>query len=272
MRLPDAKMHLPDAGILLPDAWDHLAASEMQLLDAGDAPPRRGVLGPCRFLKKVDRPDPPPSHIPPKTMGREWCPPRRTPERKDQSMSKKTQKSKDAALAKQFIAGIGKHFANAESMAFGSATLTPAELTKRLHTLVDLRTAVNDAKATAKAKLADETTQAPALLGLLTEFESFVKVTFSKSPDILADFGLAPRKVSTPLTAVRKVAAAAKRKATREARQTMGKRQKQQITGNVVDVVVTPVTQPKPVAPAPVANAPAPAPGSATSGSTPHGA
>jgi len=192
--------------------------------------------------------------------------------RKDQSMSKKTQKSKDAALAKQFIAGIGKHFANAESMAFGSATLTPAELTKRLQKLVDLRTAVNDAKATAKAKLADETTQAPALLGLLTEFESFVKVTFSKSPDVLADFGLAPRKVSTPLTAVQKVAAAAKRKATREARQTMGKKQKRAITGNVVDVVVTPVTQPKPVAPAPVATAPAPAAGSATSGSTPHGA
>src|SRR5258708_17918448 len=244
----DGEDHLPASETHRRDARDHLPASELYLLDAEDAPPRRGVLGPCRFSKKVDRLDPPPSHIPPRTTGRAWCPPRRTPMRKDQSMSKKTQTSKDAALARQFIAGIGKNFANAESMAFGSATLTPAELTKRLQTLVDLRTAVKGPKATPKAKLADETTQAPALLGLLTEFESFVKVTFSKSPDVLADFGLKPRKSNTPLTVEQKAAAVAKRKATREARHTMGKVQKQTVTGHVVDVVVTPVTAPTPVA------------------------
>src|SRR5258708_3529093 len=186
-------------------------------------------------------------------------------------MRKRTQKSKDADLAKQLIAGIGKHFPNAPSVAFGSATLTPAELTKRLQTLVDLRTAVNDAKATTKAKLADEATQAPAVLGLLTEFESFVKVTFSKSPDVLADFGLKPRKSNTPLTVEQKAAAVAKRKATREARHTMGKVQKQTVTGNVVDVVVTPVTAPPPVAPGPVASAPAQPAGGASAGSSPHG-
>jgi hypothetical protein len=184
-------------------------------------------------------------------------------------MPKGTEKSKDAVLATKLVAGIGKHFANAGSMAFGSASLTPAELTKRLQTLVDLRTAVDDAKATTKAKLADEDTQAPALLGLMTEFVAFVKVTFSKSPDVLADFGLAPRKTTTPLTVDKKVAAAAKRKATRAARHTMGKKQKLAVTGNVVDVIVTPVAATHPVAPAPIANAPTQG---ATGGSTPHGA
>jgi len=36
---------------------------------------------------------------------------------------------------------------------------------------------------------------------------SFVRTTFSESPDVLADFGLEPKKASTPLTAQQKAAA-----------------------------------------------------------------
>jgi hypothetical protein len=42
----------------------------------------------------------------------------------------------------------------------------------------------------------------------------------------LADFGLNPKKARTPLTIEEKAAAAAKRKATRAARHTMGSKQK----------------------------------------------
>src|SRR5258708_15983154 len=117
----DGEDHLPASETHRRDGEDHLPASELYLLDAEDAPRRRGVLGPCRFLKKVDRLDPPPSHIPPRTTGRAWCPPRRTPMRKDQSMSKKTQKSKDAPLPNQFIPGIAKHFPHPEPMPFSRA-------------------------------------------------------------------------------------------------------------------------------------------------------
>src|SRR5258708_2375523 len=66
----DGEDHLPASETHRRDGEDHLPASELYLLDAEDAPPRRGVLGPCRFLKKVDRLDPPPSHTPPRTTGR----------------------------------------------------------------------------------------------------------------------------------------------------------------------------------------------------------
>jgi hypothetical protein len=190
----------------------------------------------------------------------------------DVNMSKSTKnrdKNKDAGLAKQLMAGTSKHFAGAPSMAFGSATFTPAEVTQRLQTTVTLRAAVIDAQAAVKAKLATEDAQAPAQRGFISDLSSFVKTTFSKSPDVLADFGLAPRKANKPLTAQEQNAAVAKRAATRAARHTMGKVQKQAVTGDVVDVVVTPVIAQKPVVSAPAASPP---PGAASGGATPHGA
>jgi hypothetical protein len=178
-------------------------------------------------------------------------------------------KAKDAALASSLIAGIGKHFSNTSSLAFGSATVTPAEVTQRLQTLVNLRTDANNAKATSTAKVALENAQAPALVGQMADLVSFVKTTFSKSPDVLADFGLAPKKVSTPLTVEQKAAAVAKRASTRKARNTMGKVQKKAVTGNVVDVVVTPVVAPNPVVSGPAPSTPS---GAASSGTTSHGA
>jgi len=93
-------------------------------------------------------------------------------------------------------------------------------------------------------------------------FVAFVKATFSKSPDVLVDFGLAPKQAATPLTVEQKAARVAKGKATRQARGTMGKKKKLAVHGDVTGVVVTPVTASAPVAatvsPAPSA-APAPA-------------
>src|SRR5579859_3543862 len=117
------------------------------------------------------------------------------PERREQaamSVGRKN-KNKDADLAKQLVAGIGKHLATAPSITVGSETLTPAELTQRLQTLVNLRTAVNDAKVTTKAHLAAEASQSTPLIGLMTEFRAYLKAAYSKSPDVLADFGLTPK-------------------------------------------------------------------------------
>ena len=64
---------------------------------------------------------------------------------------------------------------------------------------------------------------------------------YGKSSTQLLRFGIAPAKVPTKSTAV-KTAAVAKSEATRAARGTKGKVQKQSITGNVTGVVITPVT------------------------------
>ena len=49
-------------------------------------------------------------------------------------------------------------------------------------------------KTNLRAKLATETVQAPSLRTLQRAYVQFVKTTFSKSPDVLADFGIQPNK------------------------------------------------------------------------------
>ena len=143
---------------------------------------------------------------------------------------------------------------------------------------MSLRQAVEAAEAVAKAKLAAEESQAPALLSLMAALVQFVKLTFSGSPDVLADFGLKPRKVRAPMTAEQKAAANAKRKATREARGITTKAAKMAKTGNVVGVTITPVLADASSAAAPVVTqkaapnaSPAPVAGTASGGSATHG-
>ena len=180
-----------------------------------------------------------------------------------------TGKNTEMALAGQLIAGLKKHFSNTSSLAFGSGTFTLAQVETSLQAIIDLRTAVDASKAATKAKIAAEVTQASPLRSQMAAFVAFVKVTFAKSPDVLADFGLKPKKAPTPLTVEQKAAAAAKRDATRAARHTMGKVQKKEVKGTVTTIVTpAPSKGTAPVAPSPVASAPSP--GTSAAVSTPH--
>src|SRR5579872_2652386 len=109
-------------------------------------------------------------------------------------------KGTESALAEKLIAGTKKHFSNAGSLTFGSGTFTPAEIESSLQTLVDLRKAVDDAKAATKAKVADEAARSAPLRSHMAAFGAYVKATFAGSPDVLADFGLKPKKARAPLT------------------------------------------------------------------------
>jgi hypothetical protein len=149
-------------------------------------------------------------------------------------------KGQVVVVAKQLIAATGKHLSNTTPVAFAGGSFTADQITSKLQSLVDLRSNVNAAKAAAKAKLATEATQAPALRSFTRALRSFVKVSFSTSPDVLADFGI-NLKVREPLSVEAKAAAVAKRAATRAARHTMGSRQKEGVKGDVTGVVVTPI-------------------------------
>jgi len=182
-------------------------------------------------------------------------------------------KSTEADLATQLIAGAQKHFATIAALMFASGSFTLAQVVAQLQQLATLRTDVDTAKAALEAKLAAETVQAPALRTFMRAFVQFVKTTFSKSPDVLADFGLKANKAKTPLTVEQKAAAAAKSKATRSARGTKGSKQKAAITGAVTGVVVTPVTAPTPAVAVAEGGTSAPANSqapSATTAPTPH--
>ena len=171
--------------------------------------------------------------------------------------------------ANQLIAGTNKHFANATQVTFAGGSFTPAQITAKLQTLVNLRHDVDAAKATTKARLVAEKADMPALRTFMGALVTYVKAVFGNQPEVLADFGIHP-KARAQLTAEAKTAAAAKRKATRAARHTMGAKQKKSVKGAVTGIVVTPVSATQPAAAAPTSpSTPATSTG-ATATSTPH--
>ena len=172
--------------------------------------------------------------------------------------TKITGKNTDAVRATKLIAGTKLHFATAVVLAFASGQFTPAQIEASLQQLVSLRNDVENARQALAAKLAAEEDQIAALRGFMLAFVQFVRATFSKSPDILADFGI-PKKVKAPLTTEQQAAAIAKRNATRAARGTKGSKQKAAIKGAVTGVTITPVGSAQPAAPVETSGTTAPA-------------
>lgn len=183
-------------------------------------------------------------------------------------MAKGKTKGSVVALAEQLIAGTNKHLAGVAQVMVAGSSLTPAQVASQLQEIVTLRSDVTTAKAVTKAKIAVEKANMPHLRVFQDAFVTFVKAAFGTSPDVLADFGLAPKKVPTPATTTAKAAAAAKRKATRAARKVMGTKQRKAVKGDVTGIVVTPVVAAAPVATAP--SGPSAPAGSATAPAAPH--
>ena len=184
-------------------------------------------------------------------------------------MAKTQGKAVAADLASSLIAGIQKHLATGAIQVEGG-TFTAAQVIAELQQLVDLRAAASAARAAAMAKVAVETAQAPALRAFMSAIVQFVRTAFGSQADVLADFGLSPRKARTPLTVEQKAAAAAKREATRAARGTTGAKAKKGIKGAVTGITMTPIVAGPSVAQSPAAPTASPTPGTATGGTTPH--
>ena len=147
--------------------------------------------------------------------------------------------------AQSLIAGVNKHLSTVTSVTIAGQSLTPAQIVQSLQTLVDLRTAVLAAQASAKAKVSAETTQSPPLRALMKALTAYVRASFLNSPEELADFGL-QTKAPALLTTEAKTAANAKRASTRAARHTMGSQQRKAVKGDVTGVTVTPIVAPHP--------------------------
>ncbi len=161
-------------------------------------------------------------------------------------------KTDKATRVGQLIAGTKKNFPNMSQQITleGSSTTIGAVLTQ-LQAFLTQRAVVVTAQATARNEVAAEQTAMPALNALVTAFTAFIKFQLGPTSTALTDFGIAAPKAKTPLTAEQKAVAAAKRKATREARGTTGPKAKKAVHGNITAQLV--VTQ----APADAAQAPA---------------
>ena len=160
-------------------------------------------------------------------------------------MSITTSNTKAAALAhvQAIIAGTTKHLPNG-SFTIGNTTYTSASLIQVFQGLVSAMLARNAAETGAKDALTAEQAAQAQVDPILRGYERLVLVTFASVTQTLADFGLAPPKARTPLTAQQLTARAAKAKATRIARGTTSKKQKLAVKGDATGVVVTSVTAP----------------------------
>jgi hypothetical protein len=160
----------------------------------------------------------------------------------------------------QILDGIKKDLQTMSSLSLGGTTYTPASLEALIQSRID---AVNEV-TTAKANWQNAAKAYTALNTLATvvvrDLKALVIGAFGSTSPKLADFGFTPRKV-TVRTPEQKAAAAAKAKATRKARNTMGPKAKLAVKGTVAPPTApSAAAPPSPTPPAPSpANTPAPA-------------
>ena len=171
-------------------------------------------------------------------------------------ISRNTQQARVLAL----IAGVQKHLLNTSLIVDGT-TFTGAQLVQSLQGRVTANAAVVTAKAAWQSAIKTDTD--PAAVTFVAQLTQAIRIMYASSVDVLADFGVAPRKVRVVDPATQ-VEAAAKARATRAARHTLGKNQKKSIKGSVA-TAAAPATPAEaastPAAPSPVSP---PANGAAT--------
>jgi hypothetical protein len=146
----------------------------------------------------------------------------------------------------------------AKTFPLGGKIWKSSDLASAFQAAIDAINAGSADKITWQASVAKEQTTKALALSLFGALKGYIAVADGKKSDAFKTFGFASTPVApTPAT---KVAAVEKRAATRKARGTLGKRQRQAITG-----VVAPAS-----APAPVASQPAS--GNASGGNGSNGA
>jgi hypothetical protein len=172
------------------------------------------------------------------------------------------------AADQKLVDGLTKHAGIIASLYLGGTAMPNAAIVSKLQALIAAVNSTNTARASLHALvLAEEQLQASSAQ-FVADLRQTILAMFSKQTDVLADFGLAPRK-NPVLTAQAKVARAAKAKATRAARGTKSKKQLAEISGDVTGIVVTPVTATAATPATPAAPEPAPVAATATTAPVP---
>ena len=133
-----------------------------------------------------------------------------------------------AALGK-LTSGLQKDQPNG-TFVLGGTTYTTAAIVLVLQSMI----AALNASVAARATYLGVSAQSAALMKanrlLVRDLKQTLQIVYGQNIATLSDFGLAPRKTAVVSPAA-KVAAGIKAKATREARHTMGSKQKAAITG-----------------------------------------
>jgi hypothetical protein len=164
----------------------------------------------------------------------------------------KRNKANEAASDGLLIAGIQKHLATTAVLVNGTSYAS-ADLVKQVQARLD---AVNTTIANRAAWQASVKSEEQELLQTQPFLNALKKAIYTMFSDIdtLADFGLTPHKKAV-ISPAERVVMAAKAKATRAARHTLGSKQKAAITGSVSSPAVasSPATPPTATAATPPA-------------------
>jgi len=166
------------------------------------------------------------------------------------------------AADQKLIDGLTKHALTIASMVIAGQTMATKDIIAEIQTSITAANAVQTARATWQAAVAANKATRAKNKAFLSGVRQALLVAFAGQVDALADFGLKPRKVAV-VTPAEKTARAAKAKATRAARHTMGKVQKSKVTGATAPAAPpspTPPAPPTPTAPTPTAPTPTPVP------------
>jgi hypothetical protein len=134
------------------------------------------------------------------------------------------------------LAGVQKRFPtvnNMQTFPVGGAILSIQQIEAELQPIVNAGAAVAPAKAAWQAAVQAQRTADAEGAVFLSALKATVYVLFGNQPDVLADFGLLPKKTTKTASTAIKVVAVARRKATRALREPLTPTQKKELKGSI---------------------------------------
>jgi hypothetical protein len=141
------------------------------------------------------------------------------------------------------LSGIKEHLGKGGSLVIDGEKLSAAEIINLLQGRIDAAVHVTATRAAWQLAVKQNRAKEDETKQSVSTIRQTILLMYASKNDVLADFGLSPRRARRALTAAEKVDVTDKARATRQARHTMGKRQKETVKGdasNAPPVVVTP--------------------------------
>ena len=138
------------------------------------------------------------------------------------------------ALNNKISEGVDKYFSKVKSLTVAGDEYTPKSLLAVLNAQNDASSAVDSTRAQLENEVATHRTAKVKAAALRSALKAYILGNYGKrAVQMLGDFGMSAPKATGKRTVETKVKAVAQNLATRAARHTMGKKQKQSIKGVV---------------------------------------
>jgi hypothetical protein len=146
------------------------------------------------------------------------------------AMARKTSLQRQSRY-QSLMSGVKEHWSPSGKYVIGGGRYSKAEIIGRLQSVLDSMKETSARFAAWRAQVAIQRTLEKSLHNFVRYLEFAVRAKHGENRRMLAAFGLEPAKKPGPRTAMVKALAAEKAKATRQARGTLGRRQRLKIKG-----------------------------------------